>query len=688
MKHIKQIAETMCKYKVIIIFVFQYIVLCSQLFAQDKNLVQIKAFDQQLNPIYHLSVSINGNEFIPIESKSTFHEILIKDLPPKFIKINKEELEAESWNYSKGTLEIVIRKRNYKIHVIHVLNGEDKPLANLTVNFNGKKSINTTTDERGKIEIPLSLDEAIKVDKFSVSGYRILKMVPSEQGTTLVLEPLQAEIKKQDIPTEKPEFIKNFSLDQLDSISSLTVFYAVFKNYEISKLDDDVKFKIDAKFNQLVNKLNTAKSKEFISRISDSSFVNNDVENLLEQARFENKLLNNFRSEFDEKIRILNQKLAGGTAKLDALERNKLLEDLNMLELVLQQNENKFYKNINDYRIILASLKASFFDIQHLENKLQLSESKRKEEQKLFQDKILIAISIAFVFGVLLIILILLRFKLEKQKKNLIQANNEVKHTNDNLEKLIYERTSLLIDAYREMDIFLYRSSHDLRSPICSIIGLCNLAYHEHADLMDLINKISFTAFRMDRMLNKLKLISEINQPSNYTLIGLSDRIGSIRTQFQQFITDKKIDIIIDCPRRVSFYSYANLIETIFYNLIDNALFFSSINSIHPKVLIKARLDNNILIISVHDNGIGIKEEVRRRLWDMFFVGNEYSKGNGLGLYIVSKCVQVLNGQIDLQTELYKFTIFTVTIPVNTTHTSTLTNSRQQTVLNELSYQQ
>ena len=124
-----------------------------------------------------------------------------------------------------------------------------------------------------------------------------------------------------------------------------------------------------------------------MGRISDSSFVKNDVKNLLEQAKLENELLDNFRNDFDDKMKIINEKLSGGTSKLTADDREKLLTDLGTLETVLEQNEDKFYKNISDYRIILGSLKASFTDIKELEDKLSLSEMKRREEQQVFRTK-------------------------------------------------------------------------------------------------------------------------------------------------------------------------------------------------------------------------------------------------------------------------------------------------------------
>jgi signal transduction histidine kinase len=664
------------------IFLSIIVVMNQKLFAQDKTLVQLKVFDQQMNAVTNVSVSINGKEFLPVQGKSSFHEIDVNDLPPKSVQVNKEELEAASWNYSKGILQIIVRKKDYKLANITLTNTEGKPLAGLSVSFAGKKKASGITSNEGTLEIPLAVDDTPDAERFSIAGYRVSKITSASNKIFIQAESLTRPKQNQDV--EKPGFVKNFSLDQIDSISSLTVFYAVFKNYEISKLDPEVRKRIDIKFNQLLGQLETTNNRAFVSKISDSSFVNGDIKSLLEQAKFENKLLNNFQQDFDEKIKLINDKLSVGTENLSASDRNQLLNDLNLLDNVLRQNEKKFYKNIAESRNVLSSLKASFFNIQDLENKLTASEARREEERRVFRNQILTMVAIATAFGVLIIVLILLRFKLQKQQKHLIDANDEIKRVNDNLEKLVYERTRLLMDANKEMDILLYRSSHDLRAPLCSIIGLCNIAMHDISSDGLLIEKISGTAMKMDKLLNKLRFMSEINQPSNYSCIHLKRTISLVKSRFDKTIAENGIDFIIDCHGDVKFYSYPHLLEIIMYHLIDNALFFSSVkrNNI-PRVVINAKVESDNLVLSILDNGIGVSDAIRTKLWDMFFVGHELSRGNGLGLYIVSKSVQALKGHIHFESKVNEYTVFTVTIPVNTELTASMISPTPKVMLLE-----
>jgi signal transduction histidine kinase len=649
----------------------------STLFAQETSMIQIKAFDQQMNAASNLSISINDKEFFQLaDKKATFYEVPKADLPPSSIKLNRPEWEVESWNFSKGTLEIIIRPKAYQMVKLSVQLTTRKPVAGVMVNYHGRKPVNLTTDAAGTIELPVALDEQLTSNaQFSVSGYRVTRLLNSGNTRILLVEPeKQNAVQKEVIPTSA------FNLATLDSIKSLTEFYSMLKGQNMSELDEATRARIDERFHQLISELQpSAKQNAFISRISDSSFVKNDVENLLKQAKFESNMMDDFRRDFDDKIQVINQKLSGGTAALNDVERENLFNDLSTLEEVLRRNEDKFYKNIADYRVMLRSLKASFSDIKDLQEKLSASEIRRLEEQREFRVKIVLAVTTLTLFGALLIWSMLLRARVVTQKKSLVKANDEIQRINENLEVLVFERSSQLVEAYREMDIFLYRASHDLRAPICTIIGLCNLALHQSNGDNELVNKISNTAIKMDGLLKKLKMISEVNQPSNYSPVHLTQIIRNVNSLFSRSITENNIDVIVDNEANAHFYSYPDLIEIILYNLLENALFFSSIaRDRHPKIQIMANVDRNNLFLSVYDNGVGIDDDMRIKLWNMFFVGHERSKGNGLGLYIVMKSVQSLNGKIDLESVSGAFTRFSVTIPINTKVTSAITRLSPQ----------
>jgi signal transduction histidine kinase len=647
-------------------------------FGQAKHMVQVKAFDQHLNPYKNIQVSINAKDYIALGLKGiAFMELSEDDLPLRSVKIKDDELEAASWNYTKGVVEIIVRKKSYQIVHVQVKDSRNNPAKDIKVTFAGRKTTTVTTDAEGHIELPLALDEKINaVDQFTMDDFNPDELQVNGKDVILTISPkVQAKRVDSHVQTDKTKaddngaYFRDFDLSKLDSIRSLTVFYAIFKNYQMKNLSAAAKQQLDNKFNELVEDLQDSLQKNtdrFIGKISDSSFVSDDIRNLLSQATIENQTLDLQRAEFDEKIRLINDKLSAGIINLDSDTRTRLLSDLNKLEDLLANNESRFYKNQNDYRQIINSLKENYFNFEDLENKLNISESQRLEDQRVFRQRLLITISVVILFAILIIRLIYFSNKLRKQKKELQHANDEIASINANLEGTVLQRTKSLKEAHHELDTFLYRASHDLRSPVCSIIGLCNLASHfSTGEAKDLLDKVVDTTSGMDRLLKKLSLISEINQPSNFGLVNLSQTIESIRQHVSKAIYKQQILFVVNCPAELEIYTSPDLLQAILINLIENALFYCGMKNRNNGVVeISISIEHNQLEVQIYDNGIGIDSKITDRLYDMFFKGNVYSKGNGLGLYIVKKSVAALGGEISMESEAGKFTRFVIYLPL------------------------
>src|SRR5215218_6873062 len=163
----------------------------SLLFAQETSMIQIKAFDQQMNAALNLSISINDGDFIPLaDKKATFYEVSKAVLPPKSIKLNKPEWEVESWNLSKGTLEIIIRQKTYQTITVTVQTAAKVPVGGVTVEYFGRKKLKLTTDAAGNIDLPIALDEQLTSNaQFSIPGYRVTRLLGNNSGKVLLVEP-------------------------------------------------------------------------------------------------------------------------------------------------------------------------------------------------------------------------------------------------------------------------------------------------------------------------------------------------------------------------------------------------------------------------------------------------------------------------------------------------------------------
>ena len=95
-----------------------------------------------------------------------------------------------------------------------------------------------------------------------------------------------------------------------------------------------------------------------------------------------------------------------------------------------------------------------------------------------------------------------------------------------------------------------------------------------------------------------------------------------------------------------AFYSDEHRITVIMNNLISNAINYKDISKEKCRLEISGINNQGKSIVSVEDNGIGIPEEYKSRIFNMFFRGTVRSKGAGLGLYIVKETINKLNGRI------------------------------------------
>ena len=668
-----------------VLYILLFVWMGTEAMAQDPIMIQLKVLDQQLQPYPRLKISINDGPPNKLNAQGiAFVEIEDKELPPKSIRVLDEKLEAESWNFSKGILEIVIRPKSYKKITVVLQDDNSRPLNGIKVVYQAEEPIISTSNVHGVITMDIPVIENLnKTTRFVVEGYQLierkfkgshgyLKVIPIPQvAKTKEFAPITSAQKH--IPgVQTIDNFQKFNFEYLDSIKSLTVFYAVIKNVSMDQFDEEMTRRIDAKFYQLIGRwedsLITLRSENFLRGISDSSLVQNDISLLIEQVVREEQALTKIRDEFDSNIDILSEKLIGGGVNLSEKEKQQIIEGITRLSEILGENGDKFYQNQAHFKEALRAIRNRMQSIDELEEKLSFSESQRVKDNKDFVQKLKGVIGISLVLALFGMISFVLTKKFKKQKIQLVKANSEVKRVNEHLEELVTERTCQLQEANKELDTFLYKSSHDLRRPLTTIVGLSNIARLTlKEEAYELFERAANTARHMDKMLKKLLNVNEIHHPSHYSPIDFPTQVQNTIDELQDLIVDNNIKVKSTIQSGISFSSYPDLIEIILKNLVENALWFSSVNenNLRPKININVSQDNGQVSIELQDNGPGIEPSIQDTIWDMFFVGHEQSKGNGLGLYITRKAVKALRGDIQFESKESGMTSFQVLLPVN-----------------------
>ena len=330
---------------------------------------------------------------------------------------------------------------------------------------------------------------------------------------------------------------------------------------------------------------------------------------------------------------------------------------------MLRKNEALFYRNNEAYREKLDGLLEQLANIHELEDMLSQSEqmNSRTKEQLLY-----VFFGFASFIGVIMLLVFLVK-TLKTQRVQLSNANQEISRMNSNLENLVAEKTHSLELINAELDTFLYRSSHNLKRPLTSIRGLASIAEVSLSrEAIGLFNKVVTTTAEMEKMLDKLTMMNHINQPVNFGLLDIESIIEKLELQYKEIIEENNITFKVNVEDGIKFRSYPSVIEIMITNLLENAFFFCRYNMDRkPQVVLTFSQDSRKhLIISVSDNGSGIDTNVQKKMWDMFFIGNDVSKGNGLGLFISKKAIDSLFGQVKVDSVMGQYCKFTIKLPI------------------------
>ncbi len=224
--------------------------------------------------------------------------------------------------------------------------------------------------------------------------------------------------------------------------------------------------------------------------------------------------------------------------------------------------------------------------------------------------------------------------------------------------------------THKELNTFIYKAAHDLRGPLCSIMGLTNIAEleGEKENLPQYLHKISESTHKLDTVLISLINVMSIKDTKPILKeIKFETLLNKIltRLKYTEGFNEVVFNHTIDTKR--SFFSDEFILNTILYNIIENAISYRNTNDRNAFVNITITHLDDCTLLQIQDNGIGMEKEVHEQIFDMYFRGNLHSTGPGLGLYIVKNGVKKLGGTITVKSEIRKGSLFTITLPATRT---------------------
>lgn len=229
----------------------------------------------------------------------------------------------------------------------------------------------------------------------------------------------------------------------------------------------------------------------------------------------------------------------------------------------------------------------------------------------------------------------------------------------------IREQNLALKKVNAELDRFVYSASHDLRSPLSSILGLISVARvdkENHGMYMDL----------MEKSVKKLdSFIRDIIEFSRNARLEVTPEQIEFEKMFNDILDDlhfmdnydkikKTLNVKVDVP----FNSDAKRLRVVLSNIVANAIKHHWMSQKDPSLDIRVSQNgSSSVVIEVSDNGPGIPNEHLENIFKMFFRATDRTSGSGLGLYIVKETVHRLNGEVTVKSQVNKGTTFTIALP-------------------------
>lgn len=242
---------------------------------------------------------------------------------------------------------------------------------------------------------------------------------------------------------------------------------------------------------------------------------------------------------------------------------------------------------------------------------------------------------------------ITLRKQAEHQEK---QLNNELIYQNQQLQQ------------------FGYITSHNLRAPIANILGLTQI--FNTTNPVDPINQVAIENIRkatlkLDDIIKDLNEILVYQKAINTSKewISLEDVLSDVKISIARHIEDSAAQITADFLQAAEIYSVKSYINSIFQNMLTNAIKYRK-PGMSPQIYVTTAVIDEYVCLTFSDNGLGIDlDKNKEKIFGMYKRFHIHVEGKGLGLHLVKTQVEAVNGKIEVESKIGEGTCFKIFLP-------------------------
>ncbi|MBO4776372.1 MAG: HAMP domain-containing histidine kinase [Lachnospiraceae bacterium] len=269
--------------------------------------------------------------------------------------------------------------------------------------------------------------------------------------------------------------------------------------------------------------------------------------------------------------------------------------------------------------------------------------------------------------------------KLTKLTKQVSEGNYDI--NTEGITNFFTERTDLgsLVESFEDMtqelssteifrNDFIHNFSHEFKTPIISIRGFANQLYK--GDLTpeqqrEFAKIILDESEHLANMSSNVLLLSKLESQeivSDREKFSLDEQLRTCMLLLEEQWSDKNITIDMDLDE-IEYYQNKDLLYHVWMNLFSNAIKFTLEGG---TVTVKCHTANDAVFVAVSDNGIGMDENTKNHIFEKFYQGDSShaTAGNGLGLSLVKRIVEMMEGRISVESSPDKGSTFIVSLPL------------------------
>lgn len=357
--------------------------------------------------------------------------------------------------------------------------------------------------------------------------------------------------------------------------------------------------------------------------------------------------------------------------QISEVQRKELKRYLGNMEKVVRENSEAIRQSEERTREALTKLRMIILEKDSLnqvaQGRIVQMEAQQEAAEENYQRKMLIFSVIIIALLLLSLLIYFFAVKFRRQKSWLKEVNKRLKVMQHNLTQSLQElnlRKGQIEDHNNQLELFVYKASHDIKGPLRSIMGLTQIGIQDVKDstAQEYFGHIHKSTRRLDNLLADLLRLTKAKQAEvEKQEIDLPLMVEDVIQSFKNIQHFERVQIGLDIQEGMHFESDEKMLYSVIQNFIENGIKYCDPSKEESFLHISIHQHGRETIFRFKDNGLGLDADHLPKIFDMFYKTDPNSEGSGLGLHIVKVTTEKLGGTIKVNSRKGEGSLFTIT---------------------------